>query len=110
MRYFYRDFRPDELSVLFLGFQRNLFTRPKEKEMLSVELPEFGAGCTIFFEEDFLNNLIGEYKNAKVRGLFASSNANSKWLTILNLLHWVTPAEENQYENAKDYSDILKGY
>jgi len=66
MTYRYYHLMPDELSTLYIGFQRNLFTRPKEREILSIDSAEFQGGCTLFFEDNFLSKLISEYESAKV--------------------------------------------
>ena len=101
---------PNELSTLYIGFQRNLFTRPKEKEILSVESEEFQGGCTLFFENNFLNKLISEYEAARAAGKFSSSNAASKWLRILSILKSTEAATELQYSHAKDYFKSVEYY
>ena len=108
MSYHYQHFNPDDLSVLFLGFQRKLFTRPREKEVLTIELDEWGAGCILFFENDYLFRLTQEYLFAKNSGKFASSNAANKWLRVLSLLEAAVLADRTQYAEAKDYSIIIQ--
>lgn len=110
MYYFSKDFDPNELSTLYIGFQRNLFTRPKEKEVLSLDHEEFGTGCRLFFERSFLLNLLKEYWDARDAGKFSSSNAASKWLRVLSLIENTYPADETEYEGAKDYFTVVKYY
>lgn len=103
MTYRFYHLTPDELGTLYLGFQRNLFTRPKEKEILSIESPVFNGGCTLFFEVNFLGKLIAQYESARAVGKFSASNAASKWLRILTILESTEAATEKQYAGAKDY-------
>lgn len=110
MTYRYYHLMPDELSTLYIGFARNLFTRPKEREILSIDSDEFQGGCTLFFEDNFLSKLISEYEAAKAAGKFSSSNAASKWLRILSILKSTTPATETQYASAKDYFKSVEYY
>lgn len=110
MTYRYYHLMPDELSTLYIGFQRNLFTRPKEREILSIDSAEFQGGCTLFFEDNFLSKLISEYESAKVAGKFSSSNASSKWLRILTILKSTKAATESQYAHAKDYFKSVEYY
>ena len=110
MTYRFYHLMPDELSTLYIGFQRSLFTRPKEKEILSIESEEFQGGCTLFFENNFLNKLISEYEAARAAGKFSSSNAACKWLKILAILKSTKDATEEQYAGAYDYCKRVEYY
>ena len=98
-------FNPDDLSFLYIGFVRNLFTRPRPYEILKLSLED--EGVVLYFEIDYLFKLWSEYSNAKLDGKFENSNAEKNWLRVLNLLNTAGDAYNNKIEQASDYSTIF---
>lgn len=96
----YRKIRlnPQVLATMFIGFQRKLFTTPKENDILFVE--EAGGNCVMFFEKEFWNMFLAELNGAYRNGKFANSNANADWMILLNTIQ---SAKES--ETPKDYKD-----
>lgn len=98
-------FSPDDLSFLYVGFVRNLFTSPKPYEML--KLSKGDEGVILYFDIDYQYQLMGEYSNAKTEGKFARSNSEIHWLHVLNLLETADDTYNGEIKQATDYSVIL---
>lgn len=81
---------PQVLATMFIGFQRKLFSTPKENDILSTE--EADGDCTLYFDEAFWNAYLSKLKTANLKGKFANSNANSDWI---NLLSSIQSAQES---------------
>lgn len=95
---------PQVLSTMFIGFNRHLFTAPKQGDMYSVD--EDNHDCTIYFTEDFWEKYVSELQSAYLQGKFAKSNANSDWTT---LLHMIQRASDSVLpSNAADYYNTIK--
>ena len=95
---------PQVLATMFIGFQRKLFTCPKEKDMFSVN--ESGGDCTIYFESSFWSRYLAELQDANNSGKFASSNAYSDWITLLSTIKSAT--NSGLADNCSDYYLGLK--
>lgn len=90
---------PQDLSTMFIGFQRKLFTPPTETDMYSVS--EGNGDCTIYFREEFRQNFLAELQLADDAGKFASSNAGDRWLKLISLIY---SAQTNELpDNCNDY-------
>lgn len=96
------DFDMSELAMLSQGFNRSLFTRPNPADIQWKEQTG-GQGCTLFFRKQYLIKLIEEYQSAKNSGRFASSNANTRWLALLDRLKTSRPAYIDEMINLKEY-------
>lgn len=103
MKFYKTQMNPDELAMMLQGFLRNLFEFPKEGEMYSISRGK--GNCDIYFETSFHSNYISELEQAIDLGKFANSNANSRWLDLMNKVSNVTEAQLP--EEAKDYSVII---
>ena len=79
------------LATMFIGFQRKLFTCPKEKDRFSVD--ESDGDCTIYFDLSFWNRYLVELQEANISGKFESSNANSEWTTLLSTVASATNSD-----------------
>ena len=97
---------PRVLSIMFIGFQRRLFTPPKENDMFSVTEDNFD--CTIFFRREFWNNYIIEMEMADNAGKFASSNAAERWEELLSTVY--SAVNDELPDNCEDYYLISKKY
>ncbi len=97
---------PQVLATMFIGFGRKLFTCPTENDMFSVDEP--GGDCTIFFKPSFWQNYLVELQSAENAGKFASSNANSNWMTLLSTIKKAT--DDNLSGNYKDYYLAIKNF
>lgn len=81
-----QEFSKEELAMLFIAFNKNLFTRPKKGEVYSSVSWGIPDGQSLLFSFEFHERLIEEMKQAKALGRFASSNAESLWNCILEKL------------------------
>lgn len=95
---------PKVLSTMFIGFNRHLFTAPKQGNMYSVD--EDNRDCTIYFTEDFWKKYVSELQSAYLQGKFAASNANSDWTTLLHMIQSASDSVLPCY--AKDYYNSIK--
>lgn len=96
------DFDMSELAMLSQGFNRSLFTHPNPADIQWKEQTG-GQGCTLFFRKQYLIKLMEEYQNAKNSVRFASSNANTRWLALLDRLKTSRPAYVDEMINLKEY-------
>lgn len=81
-----QEFNDNELSMFFLAFKKNLFTRPKKGEVYSSVSWNIPNGMSLLFTLSFYETLTKEMEQAKSLGKFASSNAEKEWNNLLEKL------------------------
>lgn len=81
-----QEFTKEQLALLFLAFQKQLFTRPKKGEVFSSISWNIPNGMSLLFRFEFYEKLIKEMNEAKELGKFAASNAERDWNTLLDKL------------------------
>ena len=104
MKYRMIRLNPQVLATMFIGFQRKLFSTPKENDILSIE--EANGDCTIYFDEVFWNTYLLELRTAYLNGKFANSNVNSDWINLLSSIQSAQECSAPIHYN--DYYSQLK--
>lgn len=81
-----QEFSKEELGMLFIAFNKNLFTRPNKGEVYSSVSWNIPDGQSLLFTFPYYETLTEEMKQAKALGKFASSNAEAEWNNLLDKL------------------------
>lgn len=81
-----QEFSKEELSMLFIAFQKKLFTRPQKGEVYSSISWNTPGGQSLLFRFSYYETLTKEMKQAKESGRFSSSNAEAQWNRLFSKL------------------------
>ena len=84
MNYKKQDFNEQELALFFQAFGKNLFTRPKKGDVISVLIDDSG-NCSLYFISDYYEVLKNDIISAYEQGKFAKSNAQVEWENLMNI-------------------------
>lgn len=91
-------FNKKELFALFRLFSEKKLIRPKEGEILSLELPD---GChSLFFKKEYLSDINNVFSLSFFAGRIPLTDIN---LRVEHLLKFANPAEKESWINAHDY-------
>lgn len=103
-------FNSQELAMLFQAFSKRLFSRPQKGYIYSKSNNSDDNSCVLYMQIAYYEVLIEEMQIAYSQGRFAESNANTKWVNLINKFILASNVTDLEATNLEDYYETVSPY